>query len=152
MTKEQVEKAIKNAPVVHMEPPQPLRKKADPPVEFPVEALGEILGNAATAIQDKIQAPLAICAQSVLATAALAVQGHADVLLPFGQTRPISNYWLTIAGSGERKTAVDHEANAPLVEYEAELSEQYNIDHEAWKNKRDAWEKHRNVILKGKGK
>lgn len=152
MTQEQVKAAIQSAPVIRSEPPQALRKEAGPPTEFPVEALGEILGNAAKAIHDKIQAPLAICGQSVLATATLAVQGHADVFLPFGQTRPISNYWLSIAGSGERKTAVDHEANAPLIEYEAELSAQYDIDYEQWKNKRDAWEKQRNAILKGKNK
>ena len=59
------------------------------------------------AIQDKVQAPIAICAQSVLAAATLAVQGRADVQLPTGQSRPISGYFITVAGSGERKTSAD---------------------------------------------
>jgi hypothetical protein len=62
-----------------------------PPDSFPVEALGDVLGSVAQGIQDKTQAPLAICAQSVLAAATLAVQGYADVQLPTGQTRPASN-------------------------------------------------------------
>jgi putative DNA primase/helicase len=57
-----------------------------PPADaFPVDALGGILGSAAHAIHDRVQAPLAICGQSVLAAASLAAQGHADVVLPIGQ-------------------------------------------------------------------
>jgi hypothetical protein len=49
-----------------------------PAEEFPVAALGPMLVNAARAIHDRVQAPLAICAQSVMAAATLAVQGHAE--------------------------------------------------------------------------
>ena len=58
---------------------------ADP---FPVDALGEVLRAAAHAIHDPVQAPLAICGQSVLTAAALAGQGHADVVLPIGPGQP----------------------------------------------------------------
>ena len=80
---------------------------ADP---FPVDALGGVLEAAARAIHDKVQAPMAICAQAVMASATLAVQAHADVVLPTGQSKPLSCYFVTVAASGERKTACDGEA------------------------------------------
>src|SRR5215207_9951878 len=67
------------------EPPRPLRRDPGPADPFPVGALGEILAAAARGIQENVQAPIAICAQSVLAAATLAVQGRADVQLPTGQ-------------------------------------------------------------------
>src|SRR5215211_588334 len=48
------------------------------------------------AISRKVQVPEAIAAQSVLAVAALASQAHADVMLPYGQTRPLSLFLVTV--------------------------------------------------------
>jgi hypothetical protein len=110
------------------EGPRPLMRELPPADPFPIKALGDVLGDAALAIHDRIQAPHAICGQSVLATAMLAVQGHVDVRLPTGQTRPLSEYFVTVAQSGERKTSVDREATAAISKYEADLRE--NIDTE----------------------
>ncbi len=48
---------------------------------------------------------MAICAQSVQAAATLAVQGHADVELPTGHARPVSGFYVTVAATGDRKSA-----------------------------------------------
>src|SRR5258707_4000007 len=95
-----------------VEPPRPLMRHLPPADPFPVDALGDLLGAAARAIHDRVQAPLAICGQSVLAAATLAAQGHADVVLPIGQgqARPLSSYFVTVAATGERKSACDTEA------------------------------------------
>src|SRR5829696_6600992 len=77
------------------EPPRPLRRAPGPADTFPVGALGEVLAAAARGIREKVQAPIAICAQSVLAAATLAVQARVDVQLPTGQARPISGYFVT---------------------------------------------------------
>ncbi len=95
------------------EPPQPLCRESEPAEPFPINALGDILSPAAEGIQERVQSPLAMCGQSALAVATLAVQGHADVQLPTGARVPISNYYVSVAATGERKTAVDREANAP---------------------------------------
>src|SRR5438477_493511 len=58
------------------EPPRPLMRELPSADPFPVDALGDILGAAARAIHDRVQAPIAIGAQSVIAAAALAVQGY----------------------------------------------------------------------------
>jgi hypothetical protein len=122
---------------------------ADP---FPAEALGDVLGPAAVAIQGRVQAPLAICSQSVLAVATLATQAHADVELPTGQRRPISNFYLTIAATGERKSAVDGQALLPVRRREAGLRESYEVNRSNYENDQAAWEKAREEVLKkGKG-
>ena len=134
--------------VLRPEGPLPLHRDVPPPEPFPVEALGNILEPAARAIHDKIQAPLAMCAQSVLAAAALAVQGHANVRLPYGQSRPISEFFLTIAFSGERKSAVDAEALAPIRQREAELRDLYSEEMPSYLNDKAAWDAVRTSILK----
>src|SRR5881275_2161246 len=110
---------------VKPEPPRPLMRELPPADPFPTDALGNVLGAAARAIHDRVQAPLAICGQSALAAAALAGQGHADVVLPIGpgQSRPLSLYLVSIAASGERKSACDSEAMWPIRRREAVLRE-----------------------------
>jgi hypothetical protein len=76
---------------IEPEPPRPLCREPEPAETFPVYALGDVLGPAASGIQERVQAPLAICGQSVLAVATLAVQGHADVELPTGARAPIND-------------------------------------------------------------
>ncbi|WP_223590007.1 YfjI family protein [Pseudomonas sp. A-R-19] len=89
------------------EPPQPLLECQQAPLPYPVEALGELLGPAVERLAEVIGVPCAMAAQSVLATAALVSQGHANVQLD-GRTYPLSLYLLTVASSGDRKSAVDH--------------------------------------------
>src|SRR5205823_4188081 len=108
---------------VKPELPRPLMRELPPADRFPVDALGNVLGEAARAIHDRVQAPIAICGQSVLAAATLAVQGHADVVLPIGpgQARPVSSYFVTVAATGERKSACDTEAAWPVRRHEAAM-------------------------------
>jgi hypothetical protein len=104
------------------------------------------------AIHDYVQSPLAICGQAVLAAAALAVQGHADIELATGQIKPLSNYFLTIAASGERKTATDSMALAPIRKHEAYLAEIYQAELPRFQNDKLAWEAaRRKAIQSNKG-
>src|SRR4051794_17478814 len=128
MTAAHAKAAFDEAEPFTPEPPRPLRRPLPPPDPFPVEALGDVLGAAARGIQDKTQAPLAICAQSVLAAATLAVQGFADVQLPTGQTRPVSGYFVTVAASGERKTSADTEALWPIRKHEENLRIRFDAE------------------------
>jgi 5S rRNA maturation endonuclease (ribonuclease M5) len=108
-----------------IEGPQPLRRETPPADPFPIDALGEILGGATRAIIDKLQCPDAIAACSVLAAASLAVQAHADVVLPApGQAKPLSLFFASVAASGERKSAADEEALRPIRKHEARLRDE----------------------------
>ena len=123
MSGDRVRAIIANAQDVTSEAPRPLMRELPPADPFPIESLGDLLAPAALAIHDRIQAPLAICGQSVLAAATLTVQGHADVELPTHQARPLTNFYMSIAATGERKTAVDDEALWPIRKRETALRE-----------------------------
>jgi uncharacterized protein DUF3987 len=114
---ENVRDTINDAEEATPEPPLPLMRELPPADPFPTEALGEVLGPAATAIHDRIQAPIAICGQSVLATGTLAVQAFANVELPMQHAKPLSSFFMTVAATGERKSAVDQEALWPVCAY-----------------------------------
>lgn len=147
MTAADLRVRIESAPKVKPEPPRPLRRELPPADAFPVTALGNVLGPAAEAIHDKIKAPLAICAQAVLGAAALAVQGHADVVLPTRQTRPCSLFLVSVAASGERKTSADQEALWPVRQREAILRDGHGAALVQYKNAYDAHDQGRRSIL-----
>ena len=110
---------------------------------YPVDALGDILGNAVEALSEIIQAPKAICANSILASATLAVQGHIDILID-GRIHPTSNFFISIGESGERKSAVDKVALKPHLDFQEELRrthkdeiKTYRLEVEAYKKTKD---------------
>lgn len=151
-TTEAIRNALAEIDSVKPEPPRPLMRQLPPADPFPVDALGDILAPAARAIHDRVRAPIAMCAQSVLAAATLAVQGHANVVLPTEQARPLSIYFASVGVTGERKTAVDTEATWPVRKREAKLREIYDAQHPDYLNAVAAWEKARDhAKTTGKG-
>jgi len=102
---DRVRKTVDGGEELKREAPRPLIRELPPADPFPIDALGDVLAPAARAIQDRVQAPVAMCAQSVLAAATLATQGHADIQLPTGQIKPLSSYYISIGVTGERKSA-----------------------------------------------
>ena len=137
------------AEIVERSKPIPLLKEEIPPKAYPVKALGKILAGAVNAIVDQVQCPETIAAQSVLAAAALAVQPHADVAHPANGSRvPISLFVVTVAASGDRKSAADRIALDPVRLREAELIDQCQRDHRDFVNHRDAYQRARDMIIK----
>ncbi len=100
--------------------PQPLQRPLPPPPKYPTKALGVILWRAAKEIANTVKAPEAMVGQCVLAASSLAVQGLRDVEMD-GRRHPSSNYFLTIAQSGERKSAVDRIALKPVEAHQRRL-------------------------------
>ena len=92
--------------------PQPLRREPPPAAPYPVDALQDVLGAMARGLVEVVQCPPALAGQSVLAAAALAAQAHADITID-GRTYPLSEFFVTVAGTGERKSAADRDALAP---------------------------------------
>ena len=132
------------------EPPRPLLRELPPADPFPVTALGGLLGNAAMAIQDLTLAPVALCGNSVLAVAALAVQTHVDVVLPTNMARPCSLDLLTIGETGERKSEVDRYASRPVVKREEELRKATDDERLTFENEKAVYEAERKTILGNK--
>jgi hypothetical protein len=130
------------------ETPRPLIRELPPADPFPVDALGDVLSAATRAIYSKVQSPLAICGQSTLAAATLAVQGFSDVELPTGHVKPLSGFFISVASTGERKTATDGEALWAFRKREKALREEYDVRHPQFKNALTAWEKARDNAAK----
>lgn len=128
------------------ETPEPLIRETDPADPFPVDALGPMLEPAALAIREHTLAPMALGAQSVLATASLVVQGFKDLELPTGQIKPVSCFFLSIAATGERKTACDTLALRPVRRFEAERRRANKDAEREWVTCREVYEKLRSDI------
>lgn len=105
-------------------PPRPLIESNPVAQLYPVRALGGILGPAVERMAEVIGVPQALAAQSVLATSALATQGHAGLQLD-GRDYPLSLYLITVAASGDRKTAADRFALLPARQWEREQWQRY---------------------------
>jgi Protein of unknown function (DUF3987) len=127
---------------------QPLRRAVRESESYPVAELGDILSGAVNAVNAAIQAPHALCAQSFLAGAALAVQGSANLRL-HGDTKPLSNYFITIAGSGERKSATDGQALRPHRDWQKEAIKFHNEEAKDYAIKKAVHDKQKAKILNG---
>lgn len=136
-----------------LEGPQPLIRDIAAGATYPVEALGP-LRDAVEALQGMTQAPIEIPAASALTVASLAVQGFADVET-LGGSRPTSIFALTVARSGERKSASDAPLMEALREFERERANVHRDEKADWQNKHAIWKGKRDSILKevtnGKG-
>lgn len=132
--------------------PQPLFRLPRAATPYPTEALIPALSNMVRAVQQITQAPMALCAQTVLAPVALATQAHADVQLPTGEITPLSLYLMTIADSGERKSACDNLAQRGIEARQRVLSEIYRQESEEWRIDEEAWDKARADATQPKNK
>jgi hypothetical protein len=113
--------------------PVPLVRPVPPAEPYPIDALGPVIGPAARAIMEHVQVPDALAAHAVLGFAALAAQAHANVQT-LGGLRPVSLYMLTVAESGERKTAADVLAGVAVHDRRVTLQVTYKAalrEHEA---------------------
>lgn len=119
--------------------PEPLRRPVPPPEPYPVAELGPILQPAAESLRRVIQAPDAVCGASVLAAASLATQALANVEID-GREIPLSLWLLTVAESGERKSAIDAEAMRAARDYEKELAKAYELEQRAHAAELAEWE------------
>lgn len=128
---------------------KPLQRELSLPSPFPIDALGELLAPATYKMAEVIQAPIAICGQSLLAAATLAVQGYADIIID-GRVSPLSEFFLTIAHSGERKSAVDRVALLPHREYQEQIRETYIVNFSDWQRKQACYEANKKEALNSK--
>jgi hypothetical protein len=135
--------------------PLPLTESIGPSAPYPINGLPDVLGDAAAAIAAKVQCAEAMAAQSVLAVASLAAQALADVRLPYGQTRPLSLFCLTVAASGDRKTSADLEAMSPVKMRERQLRDAFGplakshaVELAAWRGQKQQIERQKSELAK----
>ncbi len=102
--------------------PLPLQREVPPPEPFPIWALGRFMERAAQSIIHSSKVADSICGGSFLSTASLCVQGHRDVVID-GRTHPLSEFFLTVATSGDRKSSADKQALKSIHAYQREVLE-----------------------------
>lgn len=101
--------------------PIPLAADQEEAPAYPIQALPPLMRSAAEAIADHVQAPLALAGQVVVGAAAALAQTRAnapDMHLPDGM--PCSLFMLTLADSGDRKSACRKLAFRMIDELERE--------------------------------
>lgn len=112
---------------------------------YPLDALGELLGSAARDIAKCIMAPPELAAQSVLSIAAFAAQDKANVGID-GRTYPLSLFALTVAESGDRKSACDRVASRPLEQWQREHAREHRTALKKYHDEKDAYDAVRRKI------
>src|SRR3954467_3580695 len=136
--------SYRDAPAVEK---RPLFRPMPAPPEFPEASLGP-LRDPVEAIQMRTQAPVAMCGNSVLAAGTLAVQAQRDVELPGGGRKPLTAIFVSVADSGERKSAVDRLALAPVYRIEEEWRGEHAVAQQHYLNDKEAWKEAREAAKK----
>ncbi len=113
---------------------------------FPFDALGQVPGKAANAICELVKAADSVCGLSILAAIALAVQAHANVDIGYG-IRPISLFCLSIAESGERKSAVDRIAISMIKSWQKAEERCFIQQHNVYRDQHALWDKRKKDAL-----
>jgi len=85
---------------------------------YPVEHLGD-LREVVEVVSEALQTPHALAAQSVLSFQSFLAQAHVNIKMDSIEG-PSSAFFITLAGSGERKTSLDKIFSKPLLEREKE--------------------------------
>lgn len=116
---------------------------------YPLDALGPLLGGAAAAIAEAVQAPPELAAQSVLAVAGFAAQDKANITMD-GRTYPLSLFLITVAESGDRKTACDRVASKPLDDWQRRKVVEHTAELRAYRDAAEIYETERRGALAGK--
>ena len=83
---------------------------------------------------------MAMCGNSVLAAATLAVQPYADIEID-GRVFPLSNFYLTVGTTGERKSAVDDLALFPHKEIQDIRTDGYKREKKLFESEMEIYKK-----------
>jgi len=140
-------KSSPNQSVAVAAEPLPLLRARPTNAPFPVEALPSISQAAVRIVHDVVQAPLDLVCQSFLAAMTLSVQPFADVFID-GRNMPLSNNFIAIGISGERKSAVDRLATGPIRAFQRQLGQDYHAHQQAYEAAHAAWDYQRKAAFK----
>lgn len=90
-------------------------------VRFPEHSLGPLLGPACQKVASFVQAPLPLAAFSLLGAASVCVQnGYDTFCIGSRHSKPSGLFFLSIAGSGDRKSTCDSLALKPIRDFSSE--------------------------------
>lgn len=124
--------------------PAPLTPSFAPDIPYPVDALPSCLQQAVITYQQYGQQPIPLVACSALANLSLACQTLANIARDRYLVSPVSLYFLVVASSGERKSAVDNVFSKVVRDWEFNFRQKREKEvqsaitlHHAWQMERD---------------
>lgn len=144
MREDPVGEAIENdgvAPELHpasWNEPKPLFSEREQQ-QFPVDALPDMAREAIVEVQEYMQCPMPLAVAGAFSAMSLAGQGVANVYRDEHLFSPCSLYLLTIAESGERKSAVDDLFARPIRAWEVEQLKSLEPKIEERKAQIESW-------------
>ena len=114
---------------------------------YPIDALPDIIKNAIISYAEYGQQPISLLANSALSNVSLSCQGLANVARDDLLVSPISMYFITVASSGERKTAADKVFSQGIKAWENQKAEALKPEHEKQKSEYLTWSVQRKAML-----
>lgn len=126
-----------------------IRTARSPEIQFPIDALPDIMKFAVMESVEFNQCPIPIAVAIALGSLSGSAQSHFDVARDENQVSPISLSLITIAESGERKTSTDKPFAKVFHDWELEESAKFSLENESYKNRQKAYEIASKEIGKG---
>lgn len=118
----------------------------EPP--YPMDAFLVVVREAGFEIKRNVQAPDALIGLALINAMAMACQALIKVKLPMGQVRPVTQYVMTIAESGERKSTVDEVLLAPYREHDRDVMLAHAAEMEKYRIERDWWSAKHSCLIR----
>lgn len=115
------QKGFADRPIEDPEPEEFEERKVS--VEYPIKALPEFMRSAVQEIAREVQVDPGMASHTLLGSMAATTQGLFDVMTLEGSAKPTSLYLITVAGSGERKTAAESVMIGSFFEWQDEARE-----------------------------
>ena len=116
--------------------------------DFPLDALPPLLRNTLLEVERKIHSPIGLIASSMLSTMAIACQGAFNIRTPVGEVVPSSLFIVTVAESGERKTATDNLFIQSIRDFEVTQRKHHLHELKVYQSKEIVWNIHKQELEK----
>lgn len=110
------------------------------PPPYPLGAFHLIVANAAFEVHHNVKGPDAMIGLSFLTAMAVSCMGLISVRLPTGQVCAVSLNTLTVADSGERKTATDGLVMGKVLQRDELLAKTYVEDLAEYQTEKSVWD------------
>lgn len=120
--------------------PKPLRQDSHSK-DYPVDRLPGTIKQAVEEVADHSQAPVALVAGCALSAVSAVVQTQFSVSRNTRLHGPASLFFMTVAESGERKTAVDNEFMRPIRDWEARQRQEKKLRDEEYQREWQEWDR-----------
>lgn len=118
------------------------------PPPYPLNAFHLIVADAACEVRYNVKAPDAMIGLSCLTAMSVTCMGLISVRLPTGQVRPVSLNTLTVADSGERKTATDNLMMGKVLERDDMRAKKYVADLADYQAEKSVWDAVRTAYVR----